>query len=120
MFQIATGRHTTNYDQKCYNWFAKEMRRFLVIRYLLSQTLICPCESRLADVDGRWKFDSAQYHANVSRRCYYEETPWGVSTQVTCIVLCNAVVLVDLVVLIGSNDIQYRLYSTVVVVVVFV
>ena len=87
MFQIATGRHTINYDQKCYNWFAKEMKRLLVIRYLLSQTLICPCERRLADLDGRWQFDSAQYHANFDHRCYYEETPWGVSTQVTTSVI---------------------------------
>ena len=45
--------------------------------------MICPCDFRLAMIDGRWRFDWRQYfETNFERMCIYERMPWGQSTQV--------------------------------------
>jgi len=83
MFPVASGRHDINYDQKCYNWFSNEMKRLWLIRYYKSWTLFCPCDVRLALMDGRWEFDWKQRNeTNSDRRCVYERIPLGLSTQV--------------------------------------
>ncbi|KAI0221767.1 Dedicator of cytokinesis protein 1 [Lamellibrachia satsuma] len=82
MFLVASGRHEINYDQKCYNWFANEMRRWRLVRFYWSWTLVCPCDFRLAKLDGRWTFDWRQYYeTGFERRCIYERMPWTQSTQ---------------------------------------
>ena len=85
IFRVAAGRQGINYDQKCYNWFANEMTSISTIRNYWSQTMVCPCDMRLAMLDGRWTFDWGQfYETNLERRCIYERMPWGQSTQVPC------------------------------------
>ncbi|KAI0233186.1 Mucin-like protein [Lamellibrachia satsuma] len=80
MFRVASGRHEINYDQKCYNWFANEMRRKWLLDYFRSWTLICPCDFRLAMIDGRWK----SYKTTLDRQCIYESMPWSLSSQECC------------------------------------
>ena len=83
MFRVASGSHEINYDQKCYNWFANEMRRWWLVRYYWRWTMVCPCDRRLAMMDGRWRVDWRQYYeTNFERMCIYERMPWGQSTQV--------------------------------------
>ncbi|KAK2170811.1 hypothetical protein NP493_1138g00001 [Ridgeia piscesae] len=85
MFRVASGSGGINFDQKCFNWFANEMRRLSIVRYSLSWTLACPCDLRLADMDGRWRFDWPQYfNTNLERMCFYEKIPWFISTQECC------------------------------------
>ncbi|KAK2162840.1 hypothetical protein NP493_1501g01086 [Ridgeia piscesae] len=85
MFRVASGRNEVNYDQKCFNWFANEMRRISLVRYYWRWTMVCPCDLRLALMDGRWRFDWKQfYETRFERRCYYERMPWGMSTQECC------------------------------------
>ncbi|KAK2175059.1 hypothetical protein NP493_751g01026 [Ridgeia piscesae] len=85
MFRVASGRNEVNYDQKCFNWFANEMRRISLVRYYWRWTMVCPCDERLALMDGRWRFDWKQfYETRFERRCYYERMPWGMSTQECC------------------------------------
>ncbi|KAI0239923.1 Mucin-like protein [Lamellibrachia satsuma] len=85
MFRVASGSREINYEQKCYNWFANEMRRWLLVRYLSSWTLPCPCDRRLAMMDGRWTFDLRQfYKTNFERMCFYERIPRMLSAQECC------------------------------------
>ena len=83
MFKVATGRHDVNYDQKCLSWFANEMKRILLTQNYWWSTPICPCDLRLALMDARWRFNWKQYYeTNFERRCIYESTTYGQSTQV--------------------------------------
>ncbi|KAK2162836.1 hypothetical protein NP493_1501g01029 [Ridgeia piscesae] len=83
MFRVASGRNEVNYDQKCFNWFANEMRRYWLLRSYWAWTRDCPCDGRLAMGDGRWRFDRDKFYKTGSR-CYYERTPWGQSSQECC------------------------------------
>ena len=97
MFRVASGSRGINFDQKCFNWFANEMRRLSIVRYLLGWTLACPCDLRLADMDGRWRFDWSQYYnTNLERMCFYEKTPWLISTQVRTMIITTCTHLVEL------------------------
>ncbi|KAK2160812.1 hypothetical protein NP493_1626g00009 [Ridgeia piscesae] len=85
LFTIASGRPGINYDQKCFNWFAGEIRQWWFVRYYLSWTRPCPCDRRLARMDSRWRFDWRQfYRTNYEKRCYYERIPWWFSSQECC------------------------------------
>jgi len=86
MFRVASGKYTINYDYKCRSWYANEMRRISWVRYYWRMTRVCPCDFRLAWMDGRWRFDYGQYY-RTRRLCFYERMPWGISTQVTIIVI---------------------------------
>ncbi|KAK2181108.1 hypothetical protein NP493_410g01020 [Ridgeia piscesae] len=83
MFRVASGKYTINYDYKCRSWYANEMRRISWVRYYWWMTRVCPCDSRLAWMDGRWRFDYGQYY-RTRRFCFYERMPWGISTQECC------------------------------------
>ena len=83
LFRVTSGRHVVNYNQKCSNWFANEMKRIWLVRYYWSWTMVCPCDLRLALMDTRWGFDWKQfYETGFERRCIYERMPWTQSTQV--------------------------------------
>ena len=83
MFRVASGSNDINYDQKCYNWFASEMRRIDLVRDYWSWTMVCPCDLRLAMMDGRWTFDWRQYfETKFNRLCIYERVPQEQSSQV--------------------------------------
>ena len=83
MFRVASGSHEINYEQKCYNWFANEMRWYWLIQFYMSWTWPCPCDYRLAVMDGRWRFDWRQfYDTNYEKLCMYERMPWWFSSQV--------------------------------------
>ncbi|KAI0237078.1 Mucin-like protein [Lamellibrachia satsuma] len=85
MFRVASGRNDINYDQKCYNWFASEMRRIVLVRDYWSWTVVCPCDLRLAMMDGRWTFDWRQYfETKFNRLCIYERVPQEQSSQECC------------------------------------
>ncbi|KAK2152978.1 hypothetical protein NP493_2378g00005 [Ridgeia piscesae] len=85
LFRVTSGRHVVNYDQKCSNWFANEMKRIWLVRYYWSWTMVCPCDLRLALMDTRWGFDWKQfYETEFERRCIYERMPWKQSTQECC------------------------------------
>ncbi|KAI0210407.1 Mucin-like protein [Lamellibrachia satsuma] len=96
MFRVASGSQSINYDQKCYNWYAKEMRRISLVRYYWRQTLVCPCDMRLAMMDGRWTFDKTQFdETNSERRCMYERIPWEQSTQECCYTWSGSLISTD-------------------------
>ncbi|KAI0231036.1 Mucin-like protein, partial [Lamellibrachia satsuma] len=81
MFRVASGSHEINYNHKCNTWFANEMKLLWLIEVFRSWTLVCPCDFRLAMLDGRWKSD---YETKLDRRCIYERIPRGLSTQECC------------------------------------
>jgi len=92
LFTIASGRSGINYDQKCFKWFAGEVRWMWLLRYYLRWTQPCPCDRRLARMDSRWRFDWRQfYRTNYEKRCYYERIPWWYSSQVSIHVICYIV-----------------------------
>ena len=92
LFTVASGRRGINYDQKCFNWFAGEIRWGWFVRYFLRWTQPCPCDMRLARMDSRWRFDWWQYYrTRYEKRCYYERNPWWYSSQVSIPVICHIV-----------------------------
>ncbi|KAK2172014.1 hypothetical protein NP493_1002g01061 [Ridgeia piscesae] len=85
MFRVASGSHEVNYDQKCYNWHAAEMRRWRLVLFYWLWTRPCPCDKRLAWMDGRWRADYIQYYnTRGEKMCYYERIPRWQSAQECC------------------------------------
>jgi len=91
MFRVASGSHEVNYDQKCYNWHAAEMRRWRLVLFYWRWTRPCPCDKRLAWMDGRWRADYIQYYnTRGEKMCYYERIPRWQSAQVrTLSITCS-------------------------------
>ena len=84
VFRLSPESTLVNYDQKCYDWYAGEMKRNWLVQFYWSWTLVCPCDRRLAKQDTRWRPYLKQLNEEKSsdRDCFYEKMPLAQSTQV--------------------------------------
>ncbi|KAK2180866.1 hypothetical protein NP493_421g00002 [Ridgeia piscesae] len=86
VFRLSPDSTLVNYDQKCYDWYAGEMKRKWLVQFYWSWTLVCPCDRRLAVMDNRWREYSKQLNEEKSSDtdCFYEKMPLAQSTQECC------------------------------------
>ena len=82
-FKVSSGNVRVNYDQKCLNWYSKQMDYLEEIILTWEVTELCPCDIRQLRADRRWRYDRKNREGNGVRHfCFYERMPVGISTQV--------------------------------------